>query len=402
MPSISKCKIVEYVDHYNYDNIQYGFPLVRYSCYGNTSEGQNGVDGGNIEGIKRPDPVERTNTSFSVNKFKYHVRDNLAKNIREFVFRKLLEYLDNHKFIQTFYDVFGFADELCDIWNQYYRLRNQLSFIPFVQSILNRQLEYANNYTESNANKTALIFLYTTALSKLFAILNHGNRVSTIDLFKHLSSVQENIDHLREAIKDTTIHEYQYQYKASLTKKIKLVNDFIRIKIKSKIEHISNGTEDQIPAIVDSVINQPRDFSHECDELSDKRKHLENVLRLHMMLSVANVIHPLLELFVSISDVLVEIIGGVTSISNAFYTDPLTSEEKEKIVWLIESVNLIIRVLRGKYSKKHEILLKQLDDIEMELVNSFGNWSRPIKFEVKRLKFIIKVHLNDEAIPNPN
>lgn len=406
--SIQRYKNVSYNDLHYPSNIIYGAPLVESGSSGGTvegSEGENGGDGSNTEGIEYPDSVEFTNATISINKYKYNVRENLPKNIRERDLRKFLEDFENHEIVQTFYDIFGFADELQDIGDQYYHLRNQLSFIPFIESLQNRIGEHVKSDIESSEKKIAFKFLYTTVLSKLCAISNHENRVSVINLLEHLESVQENIDNLRDSIKDSIIHEYQDKYKRSLNKKIKLVNEFIRIQIKSKLESILIETEVQISSLIDEIINQERKSYIQYDDLSDKRRNIENIMRLHVMLNTAEVIDLSLEFFGSIAAVLVEVIGGTISIADTFYNSieirRLMMNEKNRIFRLIETVNSLIIVLRDRFLTKHKYFLKQLNDIENELNITFNDWMQPIRKEIVKLKVILNTDLLNEAIPDP-
>lgn len=406
--SSQRYKNVSYDDFHIPSKIIYGIPIVESGSSGDTeegSQGENGADGSNTEGIEYPDSVELTNAIISINKYKYHVRENLPKNIRENDFRKFLEDFENHEIVQTFYDIFGFADELQNIGDQYYHLRNHISFVPIIESLQNRIGEHVKNDIESSENKIAFKFLYTTVLSKLCAISNHENRVSVINLLQHLESVQENIDNLRDSIKDAIIHEYQDKYKRSLNKKIKLVNEFIRIQIKSKLESILIETEDQIPSLIDEIINHQRDNVIQYDDLSDKRRNMENIMRLHMMLNTAEVINLSLEFFGSIAAVLVEVIGGTISIADTFYNSieikRLMMNEKNRIFRLIDAVNSLILVLRDRFLTKHKFFLKQLNDIENELKITSNDWMQPILQEVVKLKVILNTDLLNKAIPDP-
>lgn len=376
------------------------------SSSGDSVEGEGGCDGGNTEGIEYPEPVESTIITSSINKYKYLIREILPKNIRESFFREHLINFENNENIKSLYDVFGFDDELQNIGNQYYHLRNQLSFDTFIESILNRIGDYAKNLTESSANRTVLMFLYTAALSKLCSINFHENRVSMINLLEHLESVKENVDDLRESIKEATIFEYQNKCKRSLLKKIELVNEFIQIQIKSKFENILIETKNKIPRLIDEVLNQNRTTRDQWDELSDRRKNLENMMRLHMMLNVAKVINPTLEFFGSIARVVVEMIGGVTSISDAFYNsikaEPLMIEEKSKLLKLIDSVGSLLLVIRDRFSSKHNLLLQQLNDIVSEFKNHSNDWTKSIQEEAIKLKLEIRADFSGETIPDPN
>lgn len=388
----------------------YGEPNVE-DGYSEGENGANGVDGGNAEGIEYPESVELTNAAFAVNKFKYYIRENLPQNILKNEYEDLFEKLENHKSIQMLYDTMGFADELQSIVNQYYQLRNQLSFVPFIESVLNRTMEYAKNYTESN--RRALILVYTIALSKLNAIRKHENRATFTDLLEQLEIVQENIDKFTDCVKELDINEYHEKYKRSLDRKIKLSYQFVRFQIRSELETIIFESNRKLPILIDSVIAYRNVTNIKGrDEISDLRRKLANELKPQTMLHVIDIIRSVLEFFGSIAKALSKEIGGETSIADVFYhcVEPLLAREnsqiKNKIVGLIEAFKLFFSVLQETFRKKHKFFLKQLTDIDSEIpfnrLLDQSDWVVTIRNEMIKLKLEILLDLSTDTLIDPN
>lgn len=319
----------------------------------------------------------------------------------------MIENLENHKDIQALYDTSGFADELKSVEDQYYQLRKQLSFVPFIESILNRTIQYANNYTEPNLNRKALKFVYTTALSKLGAIKKHENSATIINLLAQLETVKENIDRYWDSVNEVNIYESQKKYKRSLIQKIKLTNKFFRTHIKPELKNIIIEVTEQIPILIQDVIdyisptNEPSFI-----ELYDRRNKLDNIFRLHIMLNIVDVIRSLLEFSGLISTALAEVIGGDTSIVDALYdcVDPFLIEniqEKNKIAGLFEAYDLLFPLVRETLSRKHKLFLEQLNDIESDLPNVSGDWVLPIRIVIVTIQFEINVDLSSNSIIDP-
>lgn len=361
--------------------------------------GDNGTDGGNSEGIQQPDEVLFINPIRIINEFKNYIRIYIGKNIWESIFYKFLNNLQNDERIKAFYDTLGFADEIRRIETQYYQLRNELPFVPIIQSVLIRISEYANSNVEPAENMLVLKLLYTTAMSKLCAIRNHRNPDSVLDLIKRLEVLEENIDKLN-VMKEVDMISYQHELKTFLDHKIDLANRFIRIHMITQFDDFASTATDQILKLVTEIVNQKNRTENHRIELSEMFKYLENTTRTYMILTTVKMINSVLEFFGSFAANIVEIIGGASSISQAFYDDgeqfysKENSREKNKFFGLIDALTDLLNKIKKVINYEYLLYAVQLEDMKTKLETIPRKWAEYIIPKVDELQSIISVDLS--------
>lgn len=215
----------------------------------------------NINCIKfpeKPDPL--VNLSHTINEYKEYIRENLPNNIRTSELNEFIEVLDENKSIQSQYNPMDFVNELFGLEKQYFKLRNELSFVPSFKSLQKRIIEYADFHKQdlSDDDKKVLSFLYTATMSKLGSIQNRSENVSTVDLTKYLELIKDRINKLNEMERKAVIKEYQEQFNQSLQIKIKLAKELIEKQILPEIEKSFAENEVQIAQLIREITENRR------------------------------------------------------------------------------------------------------------------------------------------------
>lgn len=150
----------------------------------------------------------------------------LANNIRESGLKKFLEELDEDEVVQSFYDTMGFVNELYGLEEQYFQLRDKISFVPFVKTLLQRINDYVKLEVPAK-DQDVLTYLYTAILSKMCSIRKNLNYVSVIDPFKSVDASGEHIAELSNVANQEKIVGYYDKYKSAMYMKIELAIEFI-------------------------------------------------------------------------------------------------------------------------------------------------------------------------------
>lgn len=186
----------------------------------------------------QPDPF--VNQYHTVNQYKEYVREHIANHPRETQMMEFLDDLSKNKQIQSLYNPSSFVDELFSMEKQYFPLRNKVSFTPFVKSLRQRIVEYADSASHasnlSKEDQQVLNYVYTATLSKLCSIQNLTKNASTVDLLKYLELMHDHIKDLHEFEREDRINQHRRQFKGALDYQIKAATKLIQMQIMPEIE----------------------------------------------------------------------------------------------------------------------------------------------------------------------
>ncbi|XP_055303228.1 uncharacterized protein LOC129568912 [Sitodiplosis mosellana] len=214
--------------------------------------GESGIDAESTENLQcaeNPDPF--INACRTINDYKSYVRGYLPNNIFETKLGEFLAHFEVDQRIHSQYDTLGLVHELQGLERHYIELRDKISLVPFVESLLRRINNYAQNGKPSNDDKIVLNLLNAAALTKLSSIKNRENYASIIHLLAYTQLVRENIKMLRSAKRNEAIQGYQEKFAESVQMKIELANHFIQSQILPDIKRNFTEIDQCIHALID-------------------------------------------------------------------------------------------------------------------------------------------------------
>lgn len=227
-----------------------GNPEITKRILGNEiSAGTNGISGINAVDIEQPVPPDPVNPAISINSYKSFVRSNIGNNAQSGDLLRILKDIEGNKNVRSKYDVLGFVNDLESLENQYYQLRDEVNFVPYIKSLANRISDYAKLHKE-NENQKILRFVYSATLSKLHSISNRTKPISIVDLNEYLEVVQNHIQKLREADSKAMIAEYQNAYQAFLYSRIETGARIIEKEILPDIKTTFVELDDYIAKLI--------------------------------------------------------------------------------------------------------------------------------------------------------
>lgn len=361
----------------------------------------NGMLGGNMEGIEQPEPVDFINPSYTINRYKSYIRENLANHIQASKLRKFMTDFETDERVLNLYDTLGLYDELKSMENQYLQLRYSLPFIPFLESMLNRTADYANSNTSKTADEIKVLrFMYTTISGKISNLRYFRQHVLIVDLLEYLQIVQKNIDKMRETDREVSINEQKKQYEDALMAKVKSALEVVEDDVIPALLEIFNGIMDKIPKLIEQVIKKKEKAEEELQEL-------QNEIKWFKILSGFKVIAKFMEFFGTIGKVVGKAIQAGVAIVDAF-RKPL----QQLINGVIFLINRLIEFLREKfqtylvqlkfiyeqiehipskaYDNCREFVLKSIEKIEAllesdSIIDYITNLIEVVRTEVRRL-----------------
>lgn len=323
--------------------------------------GSNGKDGLNQEEIKQPEKLEMINPIQTISRYKSYVRENLANNIRESGLHKFLEELDTDEIVLSLQDTMGLVTELQDMDNHYFRLRNKISFVPFVQSLLSRISNYMRN-VESEDDLNILTFLHTAAQSKLSSIRKNMNHVSIIGLYDYVNALGQHIEELRDNENDVNVIQYHVEYKKSMDSKIDLVHEIIKDGLIPEVVNVIRDFEQQIFTLLNALTSQEN--ATQRDIIDENKRKLADLLQLNRMLEPVKMISSVLGFLIKLARIMADTVSDTEIIANIFVQDP-NYHEDEKLLSI--DVDSHLNELKEKFKIGYKFFLEELIDIGEEL-----------------------------------
>lgn len=145
------------------------------------------------------------------------------------------------------------------IESDYARLRNNISFVPYYEALIDR---IAYKWQQANANKDQnttsvemqkLKFLYTLVKSRLFGIKTQKNYVTVADLSGFLNSIKDNILDLKTIENRDHIEKYRNDFMDKLNNKIKAADDMIQNTMLPFIDKKINDTENDVKSLKEEL-----------------------------------------------------------------------------------------------------------------------------------------------------
>lgn len=333
---------------------------------------QDGKTGENMDGIEDPEQVHFINPSFTINRYKSYIRENLVNNIVESKLRKFMMDFETDERVLDLYDTLGLYDELKSMENQYLQLRYSLPFIPFHESLLNRTGDYANsNNSKTEDELKVLRFMYTAISGKISNLRNFRQHVLIVDLLEYLQIVQKNIDKMRETDREVSINEQKRQYEDALMAKVKSALEIVEGDVIPALLEIFNGIMDKIPKLIEEVIKKKEKAEQELQEL-------QNEIKWFKVLSGFKVMAKFMEFFGSIGKIVSQAIQTGIAV-----VDAVRKPLQQLINGIIFLINRLLNFLREKfqtylvqlkhvYEKIKDISSKAYDDARKYVLESIA------------------------------
>lgn len=366
--------------------------------------GSNGPDGINTAGIEQPRKIAIPSSSQAINGYKNFVRNNLAKNIRETDLRAFLMGLDGNKRIDSLYDTFSLVNELQSIENQYFSLRDQISFTPFIKSLLHRIKEYAETHSHSTEEKKVLSYLYTAAFSKLLTIQRHSSHLSIVDLIEYLKLVRERIEKLKGARRDVVVYETHLEYKNALDNKIGMAENFIKTQIAQEIaiaiDNIFKAADDQALELVDDGSKQQAVTIDNLDKAILAKIKVKDASELGILIGPLKIAVSLASFFCTPA------VGSFVTAISGPVLNALESKADGQLAMTFSDVSTMVREIGSNLKQNHHVFSEQLKDIENKFKGFADKYVSPefvdVIGKVKEFQSQIMTDLENADIVNPS
>lgn len=246
-------------------------------------DGKNGTDGRNCI----PPKIEAKpnyNPLLTLNRYKVYVREHLATNVQVSDLAGFLDDLNGNDDINKQYDTFDFIDDFELLESHYFKLRKSFSFTPHYESLRDRIANYSFNLKDDADKVKAVNYLYTTVMSRLFAIKSDTNVVDVKNLIEYMKRVGNRMKRVQEIQKTVYINEYRDEYKTALVEKIETAGELIRNVITPQINGLFEETGNQIQELIKETVELGNKTEQALRKMKENRQTLKTKLVLHSLL----------------------------------------------------------------------------------------------------------------------
>lgn len=260
---------------------------VKSETAGEVYVSSDGIEGTGVNSSLGVSSREFTKVSYAINNYKNYCRQhiidtnygNKKSKLRQFL-RKLSESRD----IQAAYDIFGLVDEFDDLNHQQIMFQHKFSLKPYLESLLDRVVDFSNTVTSGTKEETVLSHLHASILSRLYVerdkigtndCLNVSKCINNFidfgigDLMRLNSNeiVDKNRNIYKSWIDDNNYSNYKWQFGGENI-----------IDIESEVEKNLNTIDGDIENLLNTIVVEPNTLK------SDQQKHvLEQKLLLRLM-----------------------------------------------------------------------------------------------------------------------
>lgn len=285
------------------------------------------VTGFNEEGREYPPQKQPFRPYESIISYKTYIRENLnAEGLRNIDLDEFYEKIENNTDVQAVYSPHAFGRELQSLENHFYKLNNEIDFLPFYDSLVDRinNFSQTNNETTTVEDRKILAWLYTSAVSKAQGLKTNRYTSLVIDILTYFDSSIGTINRFNDANKIEIMNNTKNQYEGELNAKINEATNLISTEIQPEINNILGGFDTALDSLVDETIALENATEEHIHELEEARKKLQENMGLHLLTGIFKGIGQFMGFLGPLGEAAGAAIGTASSIGDQFIVDPNT------------------------------------------------------------------------------
>lgn len=381
------------------------------SVYNMGTSGKPGLVNNN-EKIQRAATINITQFPHeAVNMYKAFLREKLPNNVQEKYITDFLINIERNDGINSLYQSsLSLIDDLMLMDNQHLRLRENVDFIPFIESLVNRIKIFAKKLSpEAKDDRVALRTLYTATVSKLVSLKTNENRATVLNIPVFIETVQDHIKKLRDFEKiqeNLNLIEYQEQYQESLSAKINEALTIIQTEVSPEIDkifsEIGRSIEDLLKEIQQLVGQEEKNQA----QLKEMRKKLVVKMIAKVFFDVEKLLTTVLTFLGPIGVAAAAIVGpvvfGLEGVVDHVIEDVsfFSQNNEDTVANFVTSLKDSIAKVNNVLSEEAELFKIQLGDISELLMKSSYNNDEVMNY-LNNLKSKVAMELGSDGISDP-
>ncbi|GFU18336.1 uncharacterized protein TNCV_1980241 [Trichonephila clavipes] len=263
-----------------------------------------------------------------INEYKSFLRETLTDRFKKYSSTDFLNQLDSSNKTKNVYDTLGLINELETLEKQNYKLSEELNFLPFYQSLLNKVNEYAvkpKQNEDSVEYYKVLKFLVTATLSRIYSLKGSSEPNLIIDIKGYLDIIGKDIrslENIKNAnVKAIVIKKYTEKYKSGIEDKIKEAEGFIKEQLMPEMNLINSQIDSEINSLIDELIDLKGKSKEEIHTLVEKREDLRRKFALRGIFNCLKLFAQAASFFGPVGKVAGLATGTIVSITESLVLD---------------------------------------------------------------------------------
>lgn len=319
---------------------------------------EDGKDGGNAEFQEKPVKLESINLSFTVRNCKKHIREKLVDSAVVNNLQKFLDSLNENADIVT--NGLSFIGEFQDLESQYYYLHQNLSFKPFLETLLYQIKAYSEKNIPEN-DKVALSILYPAIYSKIIAIdEQHG---TIFDVIKYMKLVNKAIVNFNEYSKQENIKSYGQSYRDQMENKIKSATHLVNTQLIPDIDGVIASIDKKIDDLLVELAKKRDDIEKDIEKTQEKEKELQKYFLARKILTPIKIAAGLLSVLGPEAAIVGGIVSGIVSTGESQFIDA----NIDKGTAMNSAFGKIFNKITDEYKNAQEKFVEELNKLQDEI-----------------------------------
>lgn len=319
---------------------------------------------------EKPKQLRPLNAYNPIISYKSFLRESLNTGMRAFDLMDFYNKIEHNADIENAYDIHGMVQELLSYEDHFYRLNNEIDFLPFYEYMLSRVLTFGEKHMETGTKeeKKVLAWLYTAALSKVYGLRNNRQGYLIIDVANYLDVVKNSVENYKNIEKRQMINSHKNEYKEELDAKINEATEFIDKEVSPEFEIIYAKLDKVIEGLVEETIGKQNASLNELSKLEKDKKQLQKNLQLRMLVGVLKGVGQCVSFMGPIGKGAGAAIDTGTNIGGQFIVDPKQSKKNFVLPSGVkDTLEKAGEIFKDRKDKKIKALDKELEKIKKEM-----------------------------------
>ncbi len=262
---------------------------------GNQPPGEIGHDGKSPVGTPDPqksnEPIDRARV---VVDYKGQTLPHMVNSIVESAFKEFFMQLSKIAEIRSSYDPLIFIEEFVNLEKHYIPLHANLSFNPFLESLLQRIEAFNKTQGDPIKNEKIFNYLYSAVYSVICTVRSNYNRAIVIDLREFMEQLVVQVKNVNAANSKATVHRQRDEYESQLDKKIKSAKSLIEKEIMPAIEAVHDDIDEQLNELLEENRQKQSDQEDAIETKKKEMKELQGMMGLRAVLMPVRIFGSLL------------------------------------------------------------------------------------------------------------
>lgn len=321
-----------------------------------------GLNGTEVVGTPAASEVVPNNQIQQIVAYKNYMREYYVGHVIASELKVFLENFDRDSRIQSLYVPLSFVNEFLGLENQFLRLRNNVSFIPFLESLHQRIVKFEKARKPSGEDKKLIDYLFSAIFSQICVINRNANQNVIIDLPEYLKLLKEEIENLLQTDNQVAINNNKNKYKQLFDTKIDSAKNIIETEILPEIDRIFDEIDKQIYNLLSENAKKQEDQKSAIEAKIEERRELRSKLAFRAFMLPIRIMASLLPLAGPVGAVAGTMTDGMASLANSLYLDDTAGSAGSS---LVSTSKKSIEKIGEEYKKRGELLKAQLNEIDV-------------------------------------